>query len=135
LDGLAICSVIPSPLIVFGAFVGFAGGGLAGALAVTVAIFAPAFAFGLTAHELLERALQHATVRACLDGVSAGVVGLIVATAVGLAPVAVGSWGRALIAAGALLALMKLRGRWSVLWVVLGAAATGWLGGALLKSP
>src|SRR4029078_6736929 len=43
LDGLALSGVIPAPLVIFATFVGYAGGGPVGALAMTVGIFLPAF--------------------------------------------------------------------------------------------
>ncbi|MFZ9881271.1 MAG: chromate transporter, partial [Phycisphaerales bacterium] len=45
LDGVAIASVLPAPLVIFGTFVGYQGGGLLGALAFTAGIFLPAFGF------------------------------------------------------------------------------------------
>ncbi len=55
LDGLALGGVLPAPLIIFGTFVGYLGGGLPGALAMTAGIFAPAFGMTLLAHHPLER--------------------------------------------------------------------------------
>ncbi len=80
LDGIALGGVLPAPLIIFGTFVGFLGGGAAGALAMTAGIFAPAFGFTLLAHHPLERLLHHPRARVLLEGVTAGVVGLIAAT-------------------------------------------------------
>jgi chromate transporter len=82
LDGLALSGILPAPLIIFGTFVGYIGGGLLGGLAMTLGIFFPAFSFTLVGHDFFERIVEDARVRAFLDGVTAGVVGIIAATVV-----------------------------------------------------
>ena len=84
LDGLALSSILPAPLIIFSTFVGYLGGGPLGALALTTGIFLPAFLFTLIGHQYLERLIQNETIHSFLDGVTAGVVGLIAATTVGI---------------------------------------------------
>jgi chromate transporter len=81
LDGLGLSGLLPAPLIIFGTFVGFIGGGPLGALLLTLGIFLPAFAFTLVAHDPLERLLHHPRVHAFLEGVTAAVVGIIAGTA------------------------------------------------------
>lgn len=125
LDGLALSGILPAPLIIFSTFVGYLGGGPAGALALTVGIFLPAFSFTLLGHNLLERLIQQKPLHAFLDGVTAGVVGLITATALGLFRTAVTDILRFLIFAVALLLLFKWHNRLAVLWIVLGAGAIG----------
>jgi chromate transporter len=82
LDGVAIAGVLPGPLILFGAFVGFQGGGILGALALTAGIFLPAFAFPVIGFGLFERLLDRPALHAALDGIAAAAAGLIAATAV-----------------------------------------------------
>ena len=84
LDGLALSQVIPAPLVIFATFVGFQAGGLAGALAMTAGMFLPAFAFTLILFERLERLVEEERLHRLLEGVAAGVVGLIAVTAVEL---------------------------------------------------
>lgn len=85
LDGLALSGILPAPLIIFSTFVGYFGGGPPGALAMTLGIFLPAFCFTLFFHDQLERLVDHGTLHSFLEGVSAGVVGLIAATTLELA--------------------------------------------------
>jgi chromate transporter len=125
LDGLALSGVLPAPLIIFSTFVGYLGGGPLGALALTVGIFLPAFSFTLIGHDIFERLIQHRPLHAFLDGVTAGVVGLITATALGLFLVAVTDVPRLLIFAAALFLLFRWRDRLAILWIVLGAGAVG----------
>jgi len=109
LDGVALAQVIPAPLIIFGTFIGYAGGGFAGSLAVTAGVFLPAFSFSLVFHDRLERVLENRSLHALLDGVAAAVVGLILATILQLGavlletapswPLALAIFGTALILA------------------------------------
>ncbi len=125
LDGLALSGILPAPLIIFSTFVGYLGGGPAGALAVTAGVFLPAFAFTLIGYEYLERLIGNKALHAFLDGVTAGVVGLIAVTALGLLRVTLTdapAWG---IFALALLALYRWKAKAAVAGVVLGAGVVG----------
>jgi chromate transporter len=127
LDGIALGGVLPAPLIIFGTFVGYVAGGLLGALAVTAGIFLPAFGFTMLGHELLERVTHHAALQRFLAGVTAGVVGLIAATTVQLAPACVRGWESAAIFAVGLALLYRLRAKWAVALVIVLAGAAGWM--------
>ncbi|WP_233455851.1 chromate efflux transporter [Brevundimonas aurantiaca] len=81
LDGLALSGVLPAPLIIFSTFIGYVAGGPLGALAITAGIFLPAFAFSLIFYERLETVVEMEAIKTVLEGVAAGVVGLIVVTA------------------------------------------------------
>ncbi len=84
LDSLALSGIIPAPLIIFATFVGYLAGGLGGALAITAGIFLPAFAFALLFYDRLERVIEDQRLHRLLEGVAAGVVGLIAVTALQL---------------------------------------------------
>ena len=127
LDGLALTGVLPAPLVIFGTFVGYVGGGLAGALALTAGIFLPAFAFTLVAHEALERLVMRPAVHAFLIGVTAAVIGLIAVAAAGLAGAALIDGWTIAIAAGALLLLYRWHAKLAVPAAVIGGGAMGWL--------
>jgi len=81
LDGLALSGIIPAPLIIFATFVGYLGGGFWGAIVLTVGIFLPAFGFTLIGHRYVEKAISHPSLHSFLEGITAGVVGLVAATA------------------------------------------------------
>lgn len=125
LDGIAIANVLPAPLIVFAAFIGFVPAGWLGALAMAVGVFAPAFAFTIAGHRLFERLVDDPRVHAALDGVAAAVAGLIAATAVEIARASVRGGAAVLIGAGALAVLACWRSRAAVPAVVLVAGAVG----------
>jgi chromate transporter len=124
-DGLALSGILPAPLVIFGTFVGYLGGGFAGAVAVTVGIFLPAFAFTLIGHGVVERVVEAPALHAFLDGVTAGVVGLIVATAIQLAPTAIPDVGAALIAAIALVILSLWHSKMAIAVAVLASGTIG----------
>jgi chromate transporter len=84
LDSLALGGIIPAPLIIFATFVGYLAGGLGGALAITAGIFLPAFSFALLFYDRLERVIEDERLHRLLEGVAAGVVGLIAVTALQL---------------------------------------------------
>jgi len=127
LDGVALSGILPAPLIIFSTFVGYVAGGPLGALAMTAGIFAPAFLFTLVGHRQLERIVEHHATHALLDGITAGVVGLIAAASLLLAPVAIRGLGGAAIFAIALMALYVWRSGVAVAAVVIGAGGLGLL--------
>jgi chromate transporter len=126
-DGLALSGVIPAPLVIFGTFVGYLGGGLPGALAMTLGIFLPAFAFTLVGHGALERLVETPALHAFLDGVTAGVVGLVVATTVRLVPTAIPDLPAGVIAGVALLVLVLWRSKMAVAMTIFSAGVLGML--------
>ena len=81
LDGVAIASVLPAPLVIFGTFVGYAGSGIAGALAFTAGIFLPAFGFTFVGFGFFERLVGWKPARGALDALGAVAIGLIAAAA------------------------------------------------------
>ena len=125
LDGLALGSLLPAPLIIFATFVGYLGGGAAGAVVLTIGIFLPAFAFSLLAHEPLERFVSRPGIREFLEGVTAAVVGLISATTIALMVVSLRSIPAVLVFAVALAALFYFKSKAVIPLVVAGAAAAG----------
>ncbi len=122
LDGLALSGILPAPLVIFATFVGYLGGGLVGALALTAGIFLPAFAFTLIGHNLMERLIANTALHSFLDGVTVGVVGLIAATTVVLLRSALIDLPAFIIFAAGLAILFRWKSKMSVPIVVLSAA-------------
>ncbi len=125
LDGLALSGILPAPLVIFGTFVGYLSGGLQGAIAVTAGIFLPAFAFTLAGHNLMERLIANTALHSFLDGVTAGVVGLIAATTLVLLRAAISDWPALLIFAVGLVILFRWKSKLSVPIIVLAAGLVG----------
>lgn len=131
LDGLALSGIIPAPLIIFATFVGYQAGGLGGGLAMTAGIFLPAFAFAMLFFDRLEVVVEDRRLHRLLEGVAAGVVGLIAATTLDLgANIASGvpSMIVATLIFAASLALLYLwRSKLNVLGVIPLSAAAGFI--------
>jgi chromate transporter len=125
LDGLALSSILPAPLIIFSTFVGYLGGGPLGALALTVGVFLPAFAFTLIGHDFFEKVVDNQQVHSFLDGVTAAVVGLIAATALQLLQTALPDLPAVGIFILALFVLYRWQAKAAVAGIMLGAGLLG----------
>jgi chromate transporter len=133
MDGIALAGLLPAPLIIFATFVGYIGGGPWGAVVMTIAIFLPAFALTLIAHEPMERLVHEPRVKRFLDGLTAGVVGLISATALGLLIANVRDVVAGVVFVIALAALFYWNHRFSIPIVIAGAALIGLLAMAIVR--
>ena len=131
LDALALSGILPTPLIMFAAFVGYLAGGLAGAVAMTLGIFLPAFSFSLMLGELLEAIVERPGLHRLLAGVAAGVVGIIGVTAIELAWALAGRVpnlaAAAVILVGATVVLYRWSSRAAVPAVIAVSGILGWL--------
>lgn len=129
LDGLALSGVLPAPLIIFSTFVGYVAGGPAGALAITIGVFLPAFAFSLIFYDRLEAIVGNPRLHALLEGIMAAVVGLIGATALqlatGLLAASPDRLALGAILGAAVIAIAVLKGRLVTPLVLLAAAGAG----------
>jgi chromate transporter len=125
LDGLALSGLLPAPLIIFSTFVGYIGAGAWGAIAMTIGVFAPAFAFTMIGHEALEKLIENKSAHAFLDGITAGVVGLIAVTALGILSETVIGLNAWVIFSLALLALFLSKSKWTIAVVILAAGLFG----------
>jgi len=124
-DGLAMGGVLPAPLIIFSTFVGYVAGGLAGALAMTLGIFLPAFLFPIYLHRQFVAVAANERIRPFLLGVAAAVIGLIGAVTVEILDTSIVDVYTAVLAIGAFAALQRWHGKLTVLWVVLACGALG----------
>jgi chromate transporter len=126
-DGLAISGILPAPLVIFSTFVGYVAGGTAGALAMTVGIFLPAFVFPIFFHRFFVAVAENPRIRPFLLGVAAGVIGLIAAVTVEIVDTSVVDVYTAVLAIAAFVALNRWHGKLTVLYVVLGCGLVGTL--------
>jgi chromate transporter len=124
-DGLAIGGILPAPLIIFGTFIGYQAGGLAGALVITLGIFIPAFLFPIYLHRQLVAIAENERLHQFLLGVAAGVIGLIGAVTVEIVETSVIDAYTAALAVGSFLALNGWHGKMTVLYVMLSCGTIG----------
>jgi chromate transporter len=123
--------VLPAPLIIFSTFVGYVAGGPVGAIAMTAGIFLPAFTFTLVFYDRLEKVIENDALHEFLDGIAAGVVGIIAVTAgeliFSMAPRLPSLVLGAVIFLAALAVLYLWRSKLNVLVVILLSGVFGWL--------
>jgi chromate transporter len=121
LDGIALSGILPAPLIIFSTFVGYFGAGWLGAILITIGIFLPAFSFTLLGHSLMERLIANKSLHNFLDGVTAGVVGLIAMTAVQLLLRTVNNATAIVILIASLAVLLKFKSKYAAILLIAGA--------------
>jgi chromate transporter len=123
IDGIALGQVTPGPILISAAFIGYKMAGLLGATAATLGIFTPpALVMILCAH-YLERIKSSVLLKACMRGIRAAVIGMILAAAYVVASTAEMNWISLLIFTVSLIALLKLK--WEVAMIIPGAGALG----------
>ncbi len=131
LDGVALAGMLPAPLVIFATFAGYVAGGLPGALAITAGMFLPAFAFSMIFFERLEAVVENPGLHHALAGVAAAVVGVIAATWMQLGWVTASRVANpiagVIIFAGAVAAMVLIKGKWVAPLLVVAAGIAGWL--------
>jgi chromate transporter len=123
LDGVALSVATPGPFMLFGAFVGYIAGGVAGAVIAILFVFLPSFVFVLAGARYVEQFRHNAPVQSFLSGVSAAVVGVIVVVSLELAPEALIGLPSIIIAAAAFLIIVLLKV--DIAYVAVGAMIGG----------
>jgi chromate transporter len=123
-DAMALTQLTPGPVLIGAAFIGLKVGGVAGAFAATVGIFAPTAVLLVGCAHRLQRWYAAPALQAALRGVRAAGAGMVVAAAVTIGRMAAPVWLSPLLFALALLLLL----RWRVepLWVVPLCGALGY---------
>ena len=131
LDSLAVCSLLPAPLVSFVVLVGYvANGGPGGAVVMALGMFAPALLLPVVLHkhlDILVGSTQESTIGIILDGVAATTVGLICVSAVQLLRTSVTSPLHAVIFIAALQALYAVKSTWTPMLVVVAAGMAGFV--------
>lgn len=126
LDGVAISNLTPGPIAVLATFAGYKLQGVAGALAATAALLAPALVLMTGFSAAYTRLQDSARLHDFMAGVSPVVVGLVTSAALLLWPSAIPSWRALVCMAGALVLLVRYR--WHPAFVLAPAAALATLG-------
>jgi chromate transporter len=127
LDGIALSGMLPAPLIIFSTFVGYFGSGWPGAILITVAIFLPAFTFTLAGHNLMEKIIHNASIHNFLDGVTAGVIGLIALTAIQLFRTTINELFAVVLFSMALFILFRFKTKFTPVFVILGSGLISYI--------
>jgi chromate transporter len=129
LDAVAIGQFTPGPVLSTATFIGYVIADWPGAVIATVAIFLPSFFFVLILNPLIPRLRSWPWTAAFLDSTNVSALALMVAVTLELGTVVLTAWPAWVIAVVA--AVLTLRFRVNAAWVVVGAAAAGWVLSAL----
>jgi chromate transporter len=109
LNAVALGQVTPGPVVHTVSAVGYAAGGVGGALLAAAVAFAPSFAFVLGGAPRFDRLRASQRARAFLDGAGPAAIGAIVGSAVPLALAITHAWQAAILAAAAIALLIANR--------------------------
>ncbi len=125
IDAIALGQVMPGPILISAAFIGYKVAGLAGATAATVGIFTPPALVMLLCTRFLDRIKRSAGIRAGLRGIRPAVIGMIAAAGVTVARTAPFTGASALIFAVAFAALLRFN--METAWIIPAAGIAGLL--------
>jgi chromate transporter len=131
LGAVALGQLTPGPVTHTVAAVGYAAGGLPGALLAALVAFAPSFSFVVLGAARFERLLVNVAVLEFLDGATPAAAGAIIGSAIPLAAALAEGWQYGVLAAAAVALLALRRG---VVQTLLLAGGAG-LAAALLGAP
>ncbi|HEY4117398.1 MAG TPA: chromate transporter, partial [Byssovorax sp.] len=117
-DAIALGQITPGPVAICATFIGYRVGGVAGALASTVAMFGPAIALAIAVGRSVDRFRENPFVASALRALAPAVIGMLIAATVSLTRTGVDDLLGAAVAAGALVLLTAARV--SPLWALAG---------------
>jgi chromate transporter len=113
-DGIALSSIIPAPMVIFGTYLGYLVDGVGGAILVTLGIFLPAFAFTLLGHNHLEKIIENPHWHGGLHAIAAAVIGLFAVTTVTIATQTLTAPIPVALCLGALASISLIRWKWII---------------------
>jgi chromate transporter len=122
LNAVALGQITPGPVTHTGAVVGYAAGGLGGALVATVVAFLPSYVFVLLGGRHFDAIRSSPPIRAVLDGAGPAAIGAILGSAITLGQALTASWQYGVLVGALVLLLVLRRG---VVTTLLLAAAVG----------
>lgn len=123
IDGVALGQIMPGPILVSAAFIGYKVAGVAGAAAATIGMFGPPAILMVASTRLLEHMKRSKAMQAILRGVRPAVIGMILAAVVIVGKHAAPAWTSAVIFIVALVALLRFRVE--AVWIIPPAGLIG----------
>ncbi|MFN3982150.1 MAG: chromate efflux transporter [Caldilinea sp.] len=131
LDAVAVGQFTPGPVFTTATFIGYVVAGVPGAVAATVGIFLPSFIFVALLGRLVPAMRRSPWTAALLDGVNVSALGLMAGVTWQLGAAAIVDWLTALLAIGAIIALLRFQ--LNSAWLVLIGAIIGLLAGNFMS--
>ncbi len=120
LNGIVLGQFTPGPIVITATFVGYLLHGIPGALVATLAVFSPSFIILIGVAPWFDRLRSNPRFTRAIRGILCSFVGLLFTVTIRFALNVQWGWLQAVIAAGALLALLL---KVELLWVILAGAA------------
>lgn len=109
IDAVAVSLLTPGPIVITTAFIGYLVADLPGALVAAAATFLPAYLLTIIPAPYVRRHGQHPTAVAIAGGVTAAATGAITGAVIVLGQRSITDWPTLAIAAGAYLALWRIK--------------------------
>ncbi|MFN3335127.1 MAG: chromate efflux transporter [Caldilinea sp.] len=131
LDAVAVGQFTPGPVFTTATFIGYVVAGVPGAVAATVGIFLPSFIFVALLGRIVPAMRRSPWTAALLDGVNVSALGLMAGVTWQLGAAAIVDWLTALLAIGAIIALLRFQ--LNSAWLVLIGAIAGLLAGNFMS--
>jgi chromate transporter len=109
LDAVAVAMITPGPVIITVGFIGYLVAGFPGACVAAMATFLPCYLLTVIPAPYFKKYAKNASIKAFVDGITAAVIGALVGSVIVIAIRSIVDIPSALIAIGALLALIYIK--------------------------
>lgn len=126
MDAVAIGQFTPGPVLSTATFIGYQLGGASGAIAATIGMFLPSFIFVWILNPLIPKMRKSSVLGYFLDCVNVAAVAVMIAVLLTMAQESLVDWQSFVIAGLSAIALFGTK-KISVIWIVIGSAALGYL--------
>lgn len=109
LDAVAVAMITPGPVVITVGFIGYLVNGFPGAVVAALATFLPCYLFTVIPAPYFKKISGNASVKAFVDGITAAVIGALLGAVIVIATRSIVDIATALIALGALFALVYVK--------------------------
>lgn len=109
LDSVAVAMITPGPVVITVGFIGYLVSGFTGASIAALGVFLPCYLFTVIPAPYFKKISQNKSIKAFVDGITAGVIGALVGAVIVIATRSIVDIPTALIAIGTVLVLIYVK--------------------------
>lgn len=109
LDAVAVAMITPGPVVITVGFIGYLVSGFTGASIAALGVFLPCYLFTVIPAPYFKKISQNKSIKAFVDGITAGVIGALVGAVIVIASRSIVDIPTALIAIGTVLVLIYVK--------------------------